>query len=249
MKKIFLICIICFLILVGIVNSAVIEVDIIEEVKGKISSIRYDNSSNIVTFTIEFYNTGSVPYKARIKSEIFNDTKLIFNGWSQEKEFMPGEKQTFDIYWHTNYPGKYYTKLKVYFGNEIKEYEKFEFLVSNTFEIKNIFRVKNLRTYDDYIIFDVQSAEDVENVTIIPINYVSGWIFEQKKIDKITKDGSKLVILPYYPTLWKPSDVSLVVVSDGGEYHTEKIVGMEKKEGLAGFFYYIVDSIRIAFFS
>ncbi len=233
----------------GIVHSSAIEVSIAEEIKGKISSINYDNFSNIVKFSIEFYNTGSVPYKARVKSEIFNGDEVVFNAWSQEKDFMPGDKKTFDIYWHTNDPGKYYTKLKAYFGNEIKKYEKFEFLVNNTFETKNIFSIKDLRTYDNYIIFDVQSAEDVENVIVMPTNYIYGWIFEQKKIEKMAKDSSKLVILPYYPSLWKPSNVKLVVVSDGGKYYTEKLVRMEKKGSLAGFFYYIVDSIRIAIFS
>jgi hypothetical protein len=88
----------------------------------------------------------------------------------------------------------------------------------------------------------------VENVIIMPKQYKYGWIFEQKKIDNITKDSSKLVILPYYPTLWMPTDVTLAIASDNGKYYTEKTVKMEKNEGLAGLFYYIIDSLRIAFF-
>jgi len=248
MKKIFLICIICFLILIVVVRSQIIEVSIVEELKGKISSINYDNSSNIVKFSIEFYNTGSVPYKARIKTEIFNDNKLIFNGWSQEKDFLPGDKKIFDIYWYTNYTREYFVKLKAYFGNEIKGYKKFGFLVSDSIVPENVFEIKDLRTYENHIIFDVYSKEDAENIIIMPNNYVYGWIFEQKKIDEISKDDSKLVILNYYPTLWTPSNISLSIVSDSGRYYTEKTVEMKKNEGLTGLIFYIIDSMRIAFF-
>ncbi len=246
--KILIICIICFLILIGVVHSSIIEVGIMEEVKGKISSISYDNSTNIMKFLIEFYNTGSVPYKARIKSEIFKEDKLIFSGWTQENELMPGNKKLSDIYWFTNYTGEYFVKLKAYFGNEIKKYKKFGISINKSILSENVFEIKNLRTYDKYIIFDVQSKEDVENVIIMPNNYVSGWIFEQKKIDNITKDGSKLVLIPYYSTLWKPTNITLAIASNNGKYYTEKTIEMKKSEGLIGFFYYIIDGLRIAFF-
>ncbi len=248
MKKTFLMIIICSLVLIGISHSAVIKVGIIRDIKGNISSITYDNSSNIVKFSIEFYNTGSVPYKSRIKTEIFNNSQLIFNGWSQEKDFMPGNKEIYDIYWYTNYTGKYFAKLKAYFGNEIKEYKKFGFSIDKSVTSEDIFEIKNLRTYDNYLIFDLQSKEDVKDVVIIPNEYIFGWIFEQKKIDNITKDSSKLVILNYYPTLWMSSNVTLAIVSDNGKYYTEKTLEMKKHEGLVGFFYYIVDGLRIAFF-
>ncbi len=247
MKKIIIL--ICFLFLIGIAYSAVIEVGVAENLKGKISSITYDNSSNLIKFSIEFYNTGSVPYKARIKIEIFNNSEVIFNGWSQEKDFMPGEKKLFDIYWYNNNTGKYFAKLKSYFGNSIKEYKKFEFSIKNSIDSEDIFEIKNFRTYDNYIIFDVQSKKDVKNIVIIPYQYTLGWIFEQKEIANISGNSSKLVVLNYYPTLWTPSNISLAIVSDNGKYYTEKTLEMKKNEGLVGFFYYIIDNIRIALFS
>jgi len=247
MKKIFFF-IVCFLILIGFAYSSVIDVGVVEEIKGNVSSITYDNYSNIVKFSIEFYNTGSVPYKARIKNEIYNDSKLIFNGWSIEKNFTPGERNSFDIYWYTNYSGRYSSKLKAYFGNEIREYKEFDFLINKSILPEDVFEIKNLRTYDDYIIFDVESKEDVKNAIAIPNKYVSGWVFEQKKIGNITKDGLKLVVLPYHPTLWMPNNITLAIVSDNGKYFTEKTVEMKKNEGLAWLFYYIVDSMRMTLF-
>ncbi len=247
MRKIFLI--LCFLILVGIAQSALIEVGVVEQLKGNISSINYDNSSNLVKFSIEFYNTGSVPYKARIKTEIFNNSNLVFNGWTQEKEFMTGDKKTLDIYWYGNYTGEYSVKLRTYFGNEIKDYRKFKISVNKIAESESIFEIKNFRTYDNYVIFDVKSNETVKNVIIIPDNYVSGWIFEQKRLDNITKDRTKTIVLPYKPSLWIPTNVTLKVISNNGKYYTERTIEMKKNEGLIGLFYNVIDFFRLVFFA
>jgi len=249
MRKIFLIYVICFLIIIEIAYSSMIEVGISEELKGNISSITYDNSSNIIKISIEFYNTGSIAYKTRVKVEFLDKDKVIFNAWSQEKEFMPGDKKSFDTYWYTNNTGNFFVRLKVYFGNEILEYEKFSFIVNKSLMPEDIFEVENFRTYDNYILFDVKSKEDVEKVIVMPDKYIPGWIFEQREIDIISKDSSKLVMLNYYPTLWMPSNISLIITSDKGKYYTERIFEMKKNKGLIGFFYRLVDGIRIALFS
>jgi hypothetical protein len=247
MRKAFLI-LIYFLFLTGVAYSAVVEVGIIETLEGNISSIIYDSSSNIAKFSIEFYNTGSIPYKARIKIEIFNNSERVFSGWSQEREFMSGDKKISNIYWYTNDIGEYFAKIKVYFGNDVKEYKKFGFSISKSVEAEDVFEIKNLRTYDNYIIFDIQSREDVENVIVIPKQYTAGWIFEQVEIKEMPGNSSKLVILNYYPSIWRPSNVNLEIVSDKGKYYTEKTVEMSKGEDFIGLLYYIVDTLRIAFF-
>ncbi len=248
MKRVFLTLILFFLVMISIANSSSIEVGVNEGIKGNISSIVYDNNSNIVKFSIEFYNTGSVGYKTRIKLEVSDGNTTIFNGWSQEKDFMPGERKSFDIYWYNNNSGKYFAKLKGYFGNEISEYDKFEFSINISISPEDVFEIKNFRTYDNYMIFDVVSEEDSSNVIIIPYNYPSGWIFEQKDMVNLTKGNPKLVVLNYYPTLWIPSNVSLAIVSDKGSYYTEKTLEMKKIEGLTGLFFYIIDTLRKAFF-
>ena len=249
MKRLVLIIIVCLLVLIKNVYSSLIEVGISEAVKGNISSITYDNNSNVVKFSTEFYNTGSIGYKNRIKLEIFDGEKLIFNGWSQEKDMMPGEKKVFDIYWYNNTTGNYYAGLKAYFGNEILEFNKFEFSISRPMGPEDSFEIRNFRTYDNYIIFDLYSKKESNNVTIIPDKYISGWIFEQKEIGNIPKDSSKLVVINYYPSLWTPSKFNLIIASDKGKYYTEGTVEMKKNEGLMGAFFYVIDKMRIAFFS
>jgi hypothetical protein len=248
MKRAFLIAAVCFLFLIGVASSAVLEVGVNEKLESNMSSLVYDNSSNLVKFSIELYNTGSVPFTARIKNEISDNNDLIFSGWSQEEGMMPGDKSMFDIYWYANSTGEYFSKLKVYFGNDLKEYKKFSLRISNYSEPEDAFDIKNFRTYDNYVVFDLESGVDAENIVVIPEEYTLGWIFEQKEIANMTQNSSKTVVLDYYPSLWIPSNISIGIASDNGKYYTEKTLEMKKIGGITGLFYYITDSLKIAFF-
>ena len=242
-----LVAMMCFLIFANIASAAVLEVGVKENLETELISLTFDNSSNEVKFSTEFYNTGSVPYKARIKNEVFNGEELVFSGWSQEEDMMPGDKKTFSMYWYAGSAGDYSSKIKVYFGDEIKEYKKVDVLVMNYVEPEDVFEVSNFRTYDDYALFDVTSRVDAENVVVVPNDYIPGWIFEQAEIGNISQNSSKLAVIKYKPSLWVPSNISLEIMSDNGKYYSEKTAEMKKEEGLAGLFYYVVDSLRISF--
>lgn len=235
-----------FLFLASLASAAVLEVGVKEKLDANLSSMIYDNSSNFVKFSFEFYNKGSVPFKARIKNEISgNDT--VFVGWSQEKELMPGDKKSFEIYWYASSAGDYSSKIKAYYGNDIKEYKSFDIAISNYIEPEDVFNISSFRTYDSYVVFDLTSSKDVENVVVIPQKYTPGWIFEQKEIVNMSQNSSRTVVLNYTPSLWTPSNVTIGIVSDNGKYYTEKDVEMDKSTGLAGLFYYVIDSLKIAF--
>lgn len=248
MKKLFLFFILCFLILVNAVFPSLIEVDISEDIKSEIIHESPIISYNVVNFSTEFYNTGSVPYDSRARILVYNETKLIFSGWSQKEDLMPGDRKTFDIYWYTNSPGKYESKLRVYFGNEIIENEKKEFQVNEPLIPEDVFTIENFRVYDNHVIFDVLSKKDVENVIIIPSDYVAGWIFEQKSIENVKKDIIKTISINYYPTVWKPTNLKLAVVAENGKYYSEKIVEMKKEGGIANLFYTILDNLKLLLF-
>lgn len=243
MKRLFLAYFVYVFIFVTIAYSALVEVDIAESLDGNIVSLLYDNSSNVVKFTTEFYNTGSIGYKTRLKFEIFEGNKMVFSSWSKEQTMMPGDKHVFENYWY----GKkdvYYMKLKVYLGNEIKQYKKFEVSINRDIDSESVFKIRNFRTYDDFMIFDVQTDRDVENVVVMPSKYRYGWIIEQENIDFIKGNTSKTVKIKYYPTVWSPSDIKMVVVSDEGKYFSEQSLVMEKHEGLTGLFYLFIDNFR-----
>jgi len=248
MNKTFFILAVCFLLAIKTAHSSTVDVGVSEVLEGNMISMDVDSSSNLVKFSSEFYNMGSVPYKARIKTEIYNNTHLIFGGWNDEKDFMPGDKKMFDSYWYANAAGDYFVKIKVYFGNDIKEYKKVGFSVENIADSEDIFGIKNFRTYDNYVLFDLESSEDANNIVIIPFQYKAGWIFEQKVIENMAKDSSKYIMLNYYPSLWSPSTVKLAIASDNGKYYSEKTLEMNKITGLTGLFYYITDTIKYALF-
>jgi hypothetical protein len=247
MKGTLLTILVGFLFLASIASAAVLEVGVKEKIEANLSSMTFDNSSNMVRFSFEVYNTGSVPYKARIKDDVSNSDDVVFSGWSQESDLMPGDKKDFDIYWYASSAGDYSSKVKIYFGDDVKEYKKVDLTVSDYKEPEDVFNISNFRTYDNYVVFDLSSKEDAENVVIIPQKYTPGWIFEQREIENMSQNSSKTVVLNYQPALWLPSNVSIGIASDNGKYYSERMLEMEKAGGIASLFYYIVDSLKIAF--
>ena len=248
MKKVALIFIVCSLLLTSLAYSASVEIEVSEVLEGKLIAVSYDNTTNLINISTEFYNTGSIPYNARVETQILKDDEIVFSGWSQEKEFMPGDKHSFYNYWYADSPGDYSLKLKIYFGNEIKEYKKVDFIVSKIKDSEDIFEITKFRTYDDFVIFDIKSKENANNVVIIPSGYTTSWIFEQKVIEDLAANVSKTVLINYYPGPWMPSSLELSVISDKGKYYSADSLEMNKIEGLTGLYFYVTDMIRYAFF-
>jgi len=248
MNKTFLFFVLCFFILTKIAFSSLIEVDISEDIKSEVIHESITTSFNVVNFSIEFYNTGSVPYDARARIFVYKEGKLIFSGWSQKEDMMPGEKKTFDVYWYASSPGNYESKLRVYFGNEIIEDEKREIQIKDPLEPEDAFIIENFRTYDDHIVFDIVNKKNVENVIIIPSDYVSGWIFEQKVIESIKKDMIKTISIDYQPTVWKPTNLKIAVIAEYGRFYSEKIVEMKKEQGIMNLIYSILDNLKLLLF-
>lgn len=244
MKKLILICFVYLFLFTKIALSTAIGVGILETLEGTTISIAYDNSTNIVLFSTEFYNSGSVGYKARMKIDVYDKGGKIFTGWSKEEEMVPGIKKMFDIYWFGG-AGKYSAKLESYFANEKTEYREFDFNINKQLSSKDVFEIHDLRTHDNYLVFDLKSSQDAQDVVIISSGYIAGWIFEQRKIENIKANISRTVSLNYYPSLWRPSTINISVVSNGGKYYTEEMVKLEKIDGLSGMFYSIIDFFRL----
>lgn len=243
MKKI-LFFILFLLFFFQIARSAEIEVNIPRNIEGNVSSFSYSYSLNILNFQIEFYNKGSIAYKTRIRLDIFNGSQWFFTGWSGEKSLMPGDRKNFEIYWYTNSTGNFTTKVRAYLANEIFE-QKFSIEKKTSFLPKSVFEVKNFRTYDDYIIFDVRTEENVKDVVVIPADFPLGWMFEQKKVDSINNNAEKTIVLHYQPTVWVPENLKLEIASDEGKYYTEKTFELRKEMGILRLFHYIIDSIKM----
>lgn len=245
MKKI-LFSILSFLLIIQIANCAMIEVKIPQDLKGNISSYSFNYSLDLSKFQVEFYNTGSIAYKSRIRMNIFNDSQWLFTGWSEEKTLMPGDRKYFEIYWYTNSTGNFTVNLRPYFANEILE-KQFTFEKNTSYLPEDIFDIENFRTYNDYVIFDVKSKKDATNVIIMPHDFPLGWVFEQKKIDIINKGVEKTVVIKYQSAVWTLGKIAILVASDEGKYYTEKTFELKKETGVEWFVHYIIDTIKITF--
>jgi hypothetical protein len=224
-------------------KSAEIKVSVPADLQGNISSISFNSSPDLVRFQIEFYNVGSVAYKARIRLDI-NDSQNVFTGWSDEKSLMPGDRNSYDIYWYANSTGNFSAKAKVYYANEIFE-QKFNIGKKASSSSENVFEIMNFRTYDNFIVFDLKSNQDAKNVVAIPTNIPIGWIFEQKEIGSLNKGVTKNVVIQYYPSVWTLKNMTLTIASDEGRYYSEKTFELNKETGILWLFHYLIDRLKM----
>jgi hypothetical protein len=244
MKRLFSLAV-CFILLASIAAySSSIEVGVREILKGSALSINYDNTSSAVRFSTEFYNTGSVGYKARMRLHVLYNDSVVFEGWSQEEEMSPGEKKDYNIYWDAETPGTYSAEIRAYFGNEMTDYKKFDFSVGSTAAMGDSFAIDQFRTYDDHIVMDVSSKVN-GTLVVLPSDYTNGWIFEQKDF-AIGENATKTISINYIPTLWSPSSVNIIAMSKDGKYCSEKTFEMKREQGLAGLFFSLIDGIKLS---
>ena len=218
-------------------NALLIEVGISEKLDGEIVHFTYNTSTNLVKFSSEFRNTGSVGYKARMRIDIFGNSS-IFTSWSDEKALLPGARKNYESYWYINTSGNFTARLRMYFGNEIYEKE-FSFGINQSVVPEDIFEISGFRTYENRVAFRVNAGKPLEGAVAIPYNYPKAWVFEQSKVP-----GSGDVTLFYEPALWRPSDVTIGIVSDDGRYFTSRTFRMDKKIDILFITFYIMDSIK-----
>lgn len=252
-----------------VVSAQMVEVNVIEILRGKISAISYNSTvDKVFKATIEFYNTGSAGYKTRIRMDVFNESLneslesnllesgLVYRGWSKEISMVPGVRKNFHIYWYPyNVSGNFTAKLRAYYGGEISEFREIQLEVKDVPTPADVFEIKRFRAYDDYVKFDLKIkgsstdsiaepvTEPITNVIILPSDYPMGWIFEQTKIDRMGRNDVKLVVLPYEPSLWEPTNITINVVTEDGKYFTSRSFALEKEAGALKYIHYITDSI------
>lgn len=243
-KKALIFLIFSSLFLFHLVRAVLIDVEIPKSLEGNLTSFSYNSSQDIMKFQSEFYNIGSIAYKARIRLDFINNSKPIFTGWSNEKSLMPGDRKNFEIYLYNNSTGNFSLRLRIYFGNEIQE-RFFTIEKKYSFSPEDVFEIKNFRTYDDFIVFDIKANKNVENVVILPHGFPIGWIFEQKKIDFLSEGKEKTVAIKYYPTVWTEEKITLIVASDEGKHKTERAFEMKKEVGILWLIHYLTDQFKL----
>lgn len=250
MKFFLMTVLILFLLMFSLSVAQKIVVKIEEVLSIETFNFQYDSLVDKGIFKVSFgvYNTGSVGYKARARLDVFNGSKLIFTGWSEEKSFTPSTRKTFTLYWLPSKRGKFNAEIRIYYANEIKTVKKIKFEVKNVTLPSDVFEIKNLKTFSDEIEFDLISKESLKDVLIIPSDYPLGWIFEQKKIDDLMENEEKEVSIKYEPSLWKSTTLTLNIITSDGEYFTSKSLKLERVSPLEEFFHQLFKLFRELFY-
>jgi hypothetical protein len=192
----------------------------------------------------EFFNSGSVAYKTRLRIDILNPREIMFTGWSKEETMMPGERKNFEIYWYTPKTENIVAKVIAYYERERTEREMRLKIVNNQTS-EDVFQIKNFRTYDDHVKFQIKSNRTLGNVLVIPKNYMMGWVFEQKKMENLDENKNVEVIIPYETDVWFSHDVNIEVVTEDGRYHSVFSFSLNKEEGLWKYIHYIIDELSL----
>jgi hypothetical protein len=231
---------------IPIVLAGVVKIGVKMGVKGDISALFHNISNGVLKVNPEFYNTGSVAYKVRVRLDILNSTDIIFTGWSKEETLMPGERKNFEIYWYTSRTENIVAKLRAYYGKETIEREM-RYKVENNQSSEDFFQVKFFRTYDDFIKFQMRSNKSLSNVLVIPKNYMMGWIFEQKKIENLNANQNIEVIIPYKADVWFSHDINIDVVTEDGRYYSVFSFNLQKEKDLWKYIHYITDKLNLFF--
>ena len=115
--------------------------------------------------------------------------------------------------------------------------KKIKLEVENITPQSEIFEIQNLKTYSDEIRFDLKSRKTLKDVLIIPSNYPLGWIFEEKKINELTKNELKEVSIKYKPSLWRNTTLTLNVITSDGKCVTSKSFTLKRVSFLEEFFH------------
>jgi hypothetical protein len=250
--KFLIILIVSFFLILSISNSQLVGVNIKELIRVEATKIDYNSTINDgkpFKVNIELFNSGSTGYEARTKLDIFDKDNLIFSGWSYEKDFFPGNRKFYELYWYpANVSGKFKASIAIYFANEINKSKQINFEVKTTKKSpENIFEILNFRTYDDEVVFLLRANKTVENIIFVPSNYPSGWIFEQNKINKLGNGEIKIINLKYEPTLWKESDVTISIFTEDGKYYTSKSFTLKRETSFCRYIQGIINDFRVFF--
>lgn len=239
--------VLALILILPVAIAGIIEIEVKMKLSGKATITSLQRFNNVVKLVTEFYNTGSVPYKARARLDILNESNLIFSGWSEEKELMPGERKEFEIFWLSSSEAKNLTaRIRVYFGNEIFE-ENRSFNIDYVRSSESIFQIKNFRTYDNYVRFEVRANQSLEKVIVIPSDYMHGWIFEQVKIENFTSNKNIEVKIPYIPTIWREGKVKINVFTEDGKYYSSQTFELKKEKGPLKYLHMIYDKLSLIF--
>jgi len=208
-----------------------VNISIEEIMNGRVSSFLFKkiNNSSVINSFLEFNNIGSIPFRTRVRIDIFGNNGLINTIWSNEKIIRPSEKKNFKIFSYINKTGDYYSEVRVYYGGNILDYKNFSFKMTDAETPKNIFEIKRLRASDKQIKFSIKSLEDCKNIVILFSGYPESWIVEENIIGSLTKNNLTPITINYIPIEWENKKMIVHIFSEDGKYFMTKEIMLERE--------------------
>lgn len=224
------------------VSSLSIDVNVEKNFSGDLKITENSNNNGVRKMTIEFFNSGSLPYVAMARMDLLENGKTVCTSWSNRRSLNPGERDYFGLFCRVDHSGKFIPRLRIYYSNEIMEkyYPEEEIIVS---ESSNIFVINNAASGNNYIVFDLMSPES-KDVVIATESYLPGWIFHQVKTNLVANVSSKQKI-NYDADVLMNNDVVVSVYSVDGSSFSIQRIEVGTGEGSLGKF---IDQI-LGFFS
>lgn len=226
------------LMLAHTVQGASININIAEELNGELKVI-LEAENNVVSFTNDMNNVGSVSYYARSRIDVFNEDNIIFTGWGNQHLIVPGEIKASELYWYASNTTNITARTRMYYGGEVIE-KMIDLPDSIDSDTEDVFKIRAVRTFDNKIRFFVKANQEVSDVIVMPHNYPPGWIIEQASIGSVN-DAFKEVNLYYeFPELVE-MDIDLIIVSNDGKYYSNERITVREQSGVPLYIGFILD--------
>lgn len=230
-----------FIFFSAIANGIKIKINVAEKID-KSEVLLYNSTvNNVFELVDEIYNIGSVAYKTRVRMDVFNASKLLFTAYSKEVLLNPGAAKTISLYWFSNTTGNYTARIRTYYAGEIGQ-RNISFRVAGK-PYTNIIQIRNVRTYDKFIVVELSTPKELNNIVVVASNYSPSWIFETVKISKAK--GDVVVKIPYSCPTFTSRNIVINAFTLDGKQFTSKVVKLEKKQGILYWLYYLFDYLRI----
>jgi hypothetical protein len=229
--------------LIPAIKSTSINVSVPGILQGEVNLVFLNTTTNSgrTETKLEFHNIGSIPFRSRIRTEIYDPENLVYILWSDEKIINPSEKKVFDVLSYINQTGDFLSSIRVYYGGEALDYGNISFKIENTGNSKDIFQVSRPRASENYIKFDLKAEEDVENIAVFFSGFPKSWIVEQSKIKSLKKDDKAPIKVDYFPVPWSKLNLRIHIFSENGKFYSVRDIELKKQNKFQVFFNNILD--------
>jgi len=247
--RLFFLIIFLILFLPYFTNAQEVKVRIEEILQSEIIGLKYNSllePGEAFKTNFDLFNSGSIGYSARVRLDILNQTELYYTGWSEEKSLWPGSSAYFEVYWFpANLTGDFQARVMIYHANEIKELEPIEFKIVGIGKPEKNIEITDFETHENLVEVRVKTNKELKNLVVVPSGYPYGWIFEQSKIESISRGEEKKVELKYEPTIWEPINVTMHLFTEDGKHYSSELFMMERKKPSVSFVSYFIEILRI----